>query len=117
MARAPHDGQTSGWCSRSAAMIVRASDARYSLIPRRPTGRSHLQLRNVPIPGRAATDGRLVLTSPGQGVSLCPVYGWASAWQARHGVTTLTERRAPGSPPTDWRSGMVGATRRNAFEE
>src|SRR2546430_1285106 len=35
--RVPHEGQTRGTCSRSAAIRASASGARYSFIPRRPT--------------------------------------------------------------------------------
>jgi hypothetical protein len=33
----PHEGQTKGFRSRSAAISISASGARYSLMPRRPT--------------------------------------------------------------------------------
>src|SRR5688500_11672988 len=36
MSVAPQDGQTSGFRSRSATIKIRASGARYSLMPRRP---------------------------------------------------------------------------------
>lgn len=59
MSAEPQEGQTRGFRSRSAAIKIRASGARYSLMPRRPirqapsAGSAHWRPRsdNLPISG------------------------------------------------------------------